>query len=75
MRQNRCVNAVPEAPCTEAYTNYLTRAWRIAARSRHEGGVHALVMDGSVRFVGENIDNTIWRALATLDGSETIGEF
>jgi len=48
--------------------------WR-AARSLHEGGVNVLMCDGSVRFVGENISLTTWRALGTRSGGEVLGEF
>ena len=41
-----------------------------AAKSFHPGGVHALLGDGSVRLVSENISPAIWRALATIDGGE-----
>jgi prepilin-type N-terminal cleavage/methylation domain-containing protein/prepilin-type processing-associated H-X9-DG protein len=43
--------------------------------SRHTGGVHLLLCDGSVRFVGENISMAIWRGLGTRAGAEVIGEF
>jgi prepilin-type N-terminal cleavage/methylation domain-containing protein/prepilin-type processing-associated H-X9-DG protein len=43
-----------------------------AARSRHEGGVHALWADGAVRFVSENLDRTLWRAISTIGGGEVI---
>jgi prepilin-type N-terminal cleavage/methylation domain-containing protein len=46
-----------------------------AARSRHEGGVFLLFCDGTVRFVGENVELAIWRALATRAGNEVLGEF
>ncbi|OAI57643.1 hypothetical protein AYO47_07810 [Planctomyces sp. SCGC AG-212-M04] len=46
-----------------------------AARSRHIGGVTTLVADGSVRFVGENIDLTLWRGAATRGGGEVVGDF
>lgn len=46
-----------------------------AARSRHSGGVTVLMCDGSVRFVGNNVDLTIWQSLATKSGGEVIGEF
>ena len=46
-----------------------------AARSRHTGGVHVLLSDGSVRFVSENVDLFLWRALATRAGGEVIGEY
>ncbi len=47
----------------------------MAANSRHVGGVHVLLCDGSVRFTSENIDLGIWRAVGTRAGNETIGEF
>lgn len=43
--------------------------------SRHEGGGHFLLVDGSVRFVSENIDLQLYRALGSVDGGETVGEF
>lgn len=47
-----------------------------AARSYHTGGVNALMADGAVRFIGENIDNlNVWRPLNTRQNGETIGEF
>ena len=46
-----------------------------AARSRHIGGVTTLLGDGSVRFVGDNVDLAIWRGSATRSGGEVLGEF
>jgi len=46
-----------------------------AARSRHTGGVHALLCDGSVRFVGNSVNLATWRGLATRFGNEIAGEF
>ena len=47
------------------------------SRSKHPGGVNSGFCDGSVRFVSQEIDLEIWRALATYDQGETIpaGEF
>ncbi len=60
------------------------------AASRHTGGVHALLTDGAVRFISDNIDSGnlslapvangqspygVWGALGTRDSGETIGEF
>jgi prepilin-type N-terminal cleavage/methylation domain-containing protein len=42
----------------------------MAARSFHDGGVHVLAMDGTVRFVTDGIDLRLWRALGTRAGSE-----
>lgn len=47
----------------------------MSASSRHEGGVHSLLSDGAARFISENIDLGIWRALGTRAGSEVVGEF
>lgn len=41
------------------------------ARSFHPGGVGALFADGSVRFIEDSIELTIWRGLATSAGGET----
>jgi len=46
-----------------------------AARSRHTGGVTALLGDGSVRFVSDNVDLGIWRGASTRGGGEVAGEF
>ena len=43
--------------------------------SRHAGGGHFGMVDGSVRFVSEDIDLTVYRNLATIDGGEVVGEF
>ena len=47
----------------------------ISARSKHIGGVHAQMADGSVRFVSENIDLGVWRALGTRDVGDKVGDF
>jgi prepilin-type N-terminal cleavage/methylation domain-containing protein/prepilin-type processing-associated H-X9-DG protein len=62
----------------------------LTASSQHTGGVHALMADGSVRFISENIDTGnlgvgtsggakspygVWGALGTRAGGETVGEF
>jgi prepilin-type N-terminal cleavage/methylation domain-containing protein/prepilin-type processing-associated H-X9-DG protein len=57
--------------CGNASHNYgLT-----AARSRHIGGVHVALCDGSVRFVSDNVAILIWRGIATRQGGEVVGEF
>lgn len=39
------------------------------------GGSHVLMGDGSVRFVSENIDPAVLKALSTPAGGEVVGEF
>ena len=45
-----------------------------AFRSEHEGGVHMLFCDGSVKFISENIDMGTHRALCTRAGNELIDD-
>jgi prepilin-type N-terminal cleavage/methylation domain-containing protein len=47
----------------------------VSARSQHSGGVHALLCDGSVRFVNDSVNLSIWRSLATRSGNEVVGEY
>ena len=58
-------------PCTEPTTAVPSN---IAARSRHPGGVHTVLCDGSVRFVINSINLGIWRAMSTTYAKDTIGE-
>ena len=44
----------------------------VAARSRHAGGVHALMCDGTVQFVSESVDKEVYRALMTIQGNDSI---
>ena len=50
-------------------------AMQVTANSRHPGGVHVMMGDGSVRFAGNSIDLTLWRGLATRNGGEVNGDF
>ncbi len=43
--------------------------------SPHTGGVHALLGDGSVRFLSDNIDLTTLKRLATRNDGQVLGEF
>lgn len=46
-----------------------------AARSLHTGGVHALLGDGTVRFISENINLATWGNLGDRSDGNTIGDF
>jgi prepilin-type N-terminal cleavage/methylation domain-containing protein/prepilin-type processing-associated H-X9-DG protein len=63
----------PLAPCF-AYAPASGPAYSYA-RSYHSGGVHVLMVDGSVRFTSNNVDLTTWRNLSTRAGNEVVGEF
>ncbi len=43
-------------------------------RSRHPGGVHFAACDGSVRFVSDSSDSTVFRVHCTRDGEEVVSE-
>ena len=43
--------------------------------SLHTGGCHALLCDGSIRFISQNIDTQIVRRLADRADGEVIGDF
>ena len=47
----------------------------LASRSLHAGGVQVLLLDGSARFVSENIDLQTWRNLGDKADNNPIGEF
>lgn len=40
--------------------------------SYHPGGVNVLMLDGTVRFVTDSVDFTLWQAIATRAGQEPI---
>ncbi|QDV52455.1 DUF1559 domain-containing protein [Gimesia fumaroli] len=61
--------------CREAQTCSGPTYAAVTARSYHIGIVHALLMDGAVRSLSENIDLGTYRALSTRSGGEVIGEF
>jgi prepilin-type N-terminal cleavage/methylation domain-containing protein/prepilin-type processing-associated H-X9-DG protein len=45
------------------------------ARSRHTGGVNVVLVDGSVRFVSNNVDPLTWYGLFTIAGGEVLGNY
>lgn len=65
-------NNWPNAPCQNMGV-YTTQ--RILARSYHVGGVHALMADGAVRFISNNIDTTVFQNLGTRNGGEVVNDF
>jgi prepilin-type N-terminal cleavage/methylation domain-containing protein/prepilin-type processing-associated H-X9-DG protein len=68
-----CRGGIPHSNKTDAL--WKTLSHNITTHSRHTGGVHSLLCDGSVRFFSENIDIIVWRGLGSRNGGEAIGDF
>jgi prepilin-type N-terminal cleavage/methylation domain-containing protein/prepilin-type processing-associated H-X9-DG protein len=67
-----CVNdPVHGLPCA-AQTNHGNNTAYSASRSRHPGGVNSLFGDGSVHFMKNTINPTIWVGLNTIGAGEVI---
>ena len=64
-----------EKPCFATNQGDWRGSTTMSASSFHTGGVHALLGDGSVRFISENIDYNTWTAIGTRNGGEKVGEF
>jgi prepilin-type processing-associated H-X9-DG protein len=64
-----CVETGANPPCQPA----AGPKFGAVARSRHPGGVNAVMCDGSVKFVTDDVDFTIWQAASTSQGGEAYG--
>ena len=69
-RHNYCINNIKQAPCTYTGTDVI-----VSARSYHSGGVNTALADGSVRFVSNSIDATLFQKLGTRAGNEVVENF
>lgn len=69
---NYCVPTPPNPPCDISSSTWPTM---FASRSRHPGGVQAVLCDASGRFFSDTIDINVWRALSTARGREAVGPF
>ncbi|WP_020471896.1 DUF1559 domain-containing protein [Zavarzinella formosa] len=67
-----CDSAAPNPPCA-AYTT--ANPINQFARSKHTNGVMTSLSDGSIRFVSNNVDINIWRALGTAGAGEAISSY
>lgn len=61
----------PPSSCN-SWTQWST-AW--GAKSKHVGGVHVLLGDGTVRFLSENMDWRTYQRLGARADGEVVGEF
>jgi prepilin-type processing-associated H-X9-DG protein len=59
-------------PCTTAdASNPIQRAFA-GSKSRHSGGVNVLMGDGSVRFLKQTINPSVWIGLNSISGGEVL---
>lgn len=60
--------------CTQQGPNYCQHTWgaqsRVSARSRHPGGVHVGMGDGSIQFMSDGIDVSVWQALGSMQAND-----
>ncbi|MCA8991759.1 MAG: DUF1559 domain-containing protein [Planctomycetaceae bacterium] len=47
----------------------------VSATSGHSGGVQVLLADGSLRFVSESVDATVWRNVGSISDGNALGEW
>lgn len=80
LRGEAWIRGVPYATMTNGYlppnssipdVNAHGRGW-FAARSMHRGGAYHLFGDGGVRFLPDQIDVTLYRALHSRNGGESV---
>ena len=68
-----CRGGLPHSIRTNFWWDRLSL--NVAARSQHSGGVHALFVDGHVKFISNSINLATWQALGSRNGNEVVGEF
>jgi hypothetical protein len=65
--------SITNATTFDASTESISRL--CAFGSQHVGGAQFALTDGSSRFVSENVDLTVLKAISTRAGSEIAGDF
>ena len=71
--EGNCQEDFVDAPCIRLGGNNQasnTKSYT-SSRSRHSGGVQALMCDASAHFVSDGIDLPVWQAMSTMSWEET----
>ncbi|MBA4189223.1 MAG: prepilin-type cleavage/methylation domain-containing protein [Planctomycetaceae bacterium] len=63
-----CTSTKPQTPCNGSSPCWSTLI--VSARSYHTSGVNVCLVDGSVKFVSNSIDGTLWQDVASIDCGE-----
>jgi prepilin-type N-terminal cleavage/methylation domain-containing protein/prepilin-type processing-associated H-X9-DG protein len=68
--------SIPKAPVTNAGAGSSTTSQNaLYARSYHDGGVNGLLADGSVRFISNTVNPTVYQGLGSRNGGEVPGSY
>lgn len=65
-----CRGGLPHSVRSDPLWSWLSQ--NIVPRSRHAGGVNALLLDGHVQFIKNTINVVTWQALGSRNGGEVI---
>ncbi len=68
------ITGPPNPPVAPQYGTSTAHNY-VPLSSYHDGGVHVLLTDGSVKFLGNNTDSLLCRQLAVKDDAQVIGEW
>jgi prepilin-type processing-associated H-X9-DG protein len=69
-RRVDCRGGLPHSDKSDPFWSWLSL--NVTSRSRHPGGVQSLYGDGHVGFTKDTINQFVWQALGSMNGSEVI---
>ncbi len=70
-----CTFYTPNPPIPDCGAGSSSTTALVSARSKHVGGVHTLLGDGSIRVASNNIDLNIWQNLGNPNDGNVLGEW
>lgn len=73
--ESRAEHAVPWMAPQDANESVVSALRTAKSKHNHVGGGHALLTEGAVRFISENIEVTTLLGLTTVAGGEKVGDF
>lgn len=61
--------------CNTGFANLGWPSWQAQARSQHPGGINVCLADGSVCFIRDTIDQSVWFSLISANDGNPVGNF